>query len=211
MKLFAALLFGSPVAAESPAAAMCPETHPFKDMDGDQFCCEGPAASAQCGDEIACTTEKCNDYSANDTCPPSYPFMKMQLATVNTVNGSYTTSACCKTAEACGEGIVTCLKEGSGTCESYVAPFPCPTKACWLYNASTATCSMKAECATLQCGATGFDVTFQSALFDLEDDQSLVTFDGGIASPVWDTTQWTKTVALGSTGVTYDINTTTNE
>ena len=89
--------------------------------------------------------------------------------------------------------------------------FPCPTKACWTYNASTATCAMKAECATLQCGATGFDVTFQSALFDLEDNQSLVTFAGGIASPVWDTTEWTKTVALGSTGVTYDINTVTNE
>ena len=66
---------------------------------------------------------------------------------------------------------------------------------------------MKRACATLTCGATAFDVTFKSALFNLEDNQNRVNFDGGIISPSWDGVQWNTNVPLCETGgMTYDID-----
>ena len=82
--------------------------------------------------------------------------------------------------------------------------YPCPTADCWTFDEETNTCSMKDTCATIQCGATEFDITFTSALFHLEDDQSPVNFAGGL-TPAWDGTQWATKVALDSTATTYTI------
>ena len=84
--------------------------------------------------------------------------------------------------------------------------YPCPTADCWTYDEETKACSMIPKCATLECGATSFDITFKSELFDLEDDQSPVTFATGIAAPVWDETQWKANAPLDGDGVTYTIN-----
>ena len=70
---------------------------------------------------------------------------------------------------------------------------------------------MKTECATLTCGATAFDVTFKSALFNLDDNQSLVTMAGGIISPVWEGAQWTTNAPLGENGMTFAVDTDKNE
>ena len=70
---------------------------------------------------------------------------------------------------------------------------------------------MKPECATLQCGATSFDVTFKSALFNFDDNQSPVTFAGMDVAPAWDGGEWTKNVLIGSNGMTYEIDTVANE
>ena len=66
----------------------------------------------------------------------------------------------------------------------FSGPNPCPSAECWTHDASTNTCTIKAECATLTCGATAFDITFKSALFNLDDNQSIVTMAGGMISPV---------------------------
>lgn len=92
----------------------------------------------------------------------------------------------------------------------------CPSTECWTYNESTQMCSMKPECATLQCGATSFDVTFKSALFALEDNQPsgvkfASPFGGGVSAPAWDSNQWTKNILLDSPAMTYEIDTDTNE
>ena len=60
-------------------------------------------------------------------------------------------------------------------------------------------------CATLSCGATGFMISFQSALFNLDDDQVPATFGGGL-SPRWDGEKWALNVALGQNGMTYNID-----
>ena len=70
---------------------------------------------------------------------------------------------------------------------------------------------MKADCATLQCGATDFDISFKSALFNLVDNQSQVSFAGGITSPAWDGSQWTKTTPIGLNGMIYSIDSIKNE
>ena len=83
---------------------------------------------------------------------------------------------------------------------------PCPSTDCWTHDVPTNTCTMKIECASLTCGATGFDVTFKSALFNLEDNQSLVTMAGGVVEPVWDGLQWTTNSPLGENGMTYAVD-----
>ena len=70
---------------------------------------------------------------------------------------------------------------------------------------------MKPACATLTCGATEFDVTFQSALFNLDDDQSPVIFAGGLTPPLWNENQWTTNVPLGHDGMTYNVDSNKNE
>ena len=48
------------------------------------------------------------------------------------------------------------------------------------YDETISTCTMTGtDCATLSCGSTGFEITFQSALFNLDDGQSSATFAGG--------------------------------
>ena len=127
MKLFASLLIGSQVAAASPTVAMCPETHPFKDNDGNRFCCEKSPTdnygrpTQQCGDKSGCYANRCVNYEASDMCPPSYPFMVGVDDTIS--SPGFVTSACCKTASktSCNEGLVVCMNEDV-PCESYVAP-----------------------------------------------------------------------------------------
>lgn len=63
---------------------------------------------------------------------------------------------------------------------------------------------MKSGCASLACGATSFAIAFQSRLFDVEDDQSGFTFANGI-SPAWGVTEWSLDVALGGSGMTFEI------
>ena len=94
-----------------------------------------------------------------------------------------------------------------------LAQFPCPTKECWLYDETSQECSMKGACATLTCGGTSFDITFKSALFDLADNQSVVTFDGTVPAPAWTAVdqEWTATAPMGQNGMTYTIDTVTNE
>ena len=70
---------------------------------------------------------------------------------------------------------------------------------------------MEPACATLSCGATAFDVTFKSALFNLEENQSSVTFAGGLPSPSWDGIQWTTNAPLGLNGMTYNLDAENNE
>ena len=86
--------------------------------------------------------------------------------------------------------------------------FPCPSTECWTYDATTHTCSMKKDsdtCASLSCGATGFDITFESELFNLDANQSPVTLVGGL-SPAWDGSQWSINAPLGESGMTYEID-----
>lgn len=70
---------------------------------------------------------------------------------------------------------------------------------------------MKPTCATLTCGATAFDVTFKSALFNLDDNERSFPFAGEITAPVWDGTQWTANVPLGLDGMTYNVDGDRNE
>ena len=87
---------------------------------------------------------------------------------------------------------------------------PCPSTKSWTYDESTHTCSMTDEaCASFSCGATGFMITFPSTLYNLDDDQVLATFVGGL-SPEWDGFKWALNVALGQNGMTYTIDTTTD-
>lgn len=60
-------------------------------------------------------------------------------------------------------------------------------------------------CASLSCGATGFDITFESELFNLDANQSPVTLVGGL-SPAWDGSQWSINAPLGESGMTYEID-----
>ena len=87
---------------------------------------------------------------------------------------------------------------------------PCPSIECWTYEEATQSCSMKTECATLSCDATNFGITFSSELFNL--DNSGTTFAGGLA-PAWDgvDSEWFFNAPLGESGMTYNINTDTNE
>ena len=70
---------------------------------------------------------------------------------------------------------------------------------------------MKPSCATLTCGATAFDVSFKSALFDLDDNQNSVTLADGTIFPVWDGIDWTTNAPLGENGMTYHVDTNKNE
>lgn len=72
---------------------------------------------------------------------------------------------------------------------------------------------MKAACATLTCGGTSFDITFKSALFNLDDNQNLVTFAGTVPAPAWNAvdTEWTATTPMGANGMTYTIHNVNNE
>ena len=102
-----------------------------------------------------------------------------------------------------------CVKLSAGASVPLGAPggpFLCPSHACWTFDAETEICSMKAECATLECDATSFDVTFKSALFNLDDNQSPLTFANGMTGPVWDGSMWTKTIQIGTNGMTYTID-----
>ena len=62
-------------------------------------------------------------------------------------------------------------------------------------------------CASLSCGATGFMISFQSSLFNLDDNQIPAKFGGGL-SPRWDGDKWALNVALGQNGMSYNIDTT---
>ena len=64
---------------------------------------------------------------------------------------------------------------------------------------------MTGDCATLSCGATGFEITFQSALFNLDDGQSPATFAGGL-SPTWDGGKWVLNAPLGESGMGHSID-----
>ena len=88
---------------------------------------------------------------------------------------------------------------------------PCPSAECWTYDETTQSCEMVPACATLTCGATAFDVTFQSALFNLDADQSPVTLAGGLISPEWDGAQWTSNLPIGENGMTYAVDVDENE
>ena len=82
---------------------------------------------------------------------------------------------------------------------------PCPSKDCWTYDETTHTCTMTGnDCVTLSCGATGFDITFESALFNLADGQQ-TTFAGGL-SPTWDGSQWVLNALFGESGMTHSID-----
>ena len=56
-----------------------------------------------------------------------------------------------------------------------------------------------------------FDVTFQSALFNLDANQSPVTLAGGLISPEWDGAQWTSNLPIGENGMTYAVDVDENE
>ena len=56
---------------------------------------------------------------------------------------------------------------------------------------------MRTECATFTNGATAFDITFKLALYNLDDNQSIVTMAGGIIFPVWNGSQWITNTLLG--------------
>ena len=58
----------------------------------------------------------------------------------------------------------------------------CPSTECWTYDESISTCLITnhQSCASLSCGATGFDLTFNSAMFNLDDNQQ-TTFAGGLS------------------------------
>lgn len=66
---------------------------------------------------------------------------------------------------------------------------------------------MNNACASLTCGATAFDLSFKSALFNLDDGQSLVTVSGGLVSPTWGEVdqQWATNAPLGENGMTYTV------
>ena len=112
-----------------------------------------------------------------------------------------------------GDGT-TCLYPTTTTTMTTTTPVAvslCPSIDCWTYDETTQSCAIKSECATLTCGATAFDVTFKSALFNLDDNQNAVTLAGELISPEWDGTQWTSKVPLGENGMTYDVDADTNE
>ena len=93
-----------------------------------------------------------------------------------------------------------------GTGDSGAATvFPCPSSACWSYDEDTHACTMTGDCATLSCGATGFDITFESALFNLDDGQTSTFFSGGLF-PTWDGSQWVLNAPLGESGMAHAID-----
>ena len=60
------------------------------------------------------------------------------------------------------------------------------------------------NCATVSCGATGFDITFESALFNLDGAQQ-TTFAGGL-SATWDGSKWVLNEPLGESGMAHSID-----
>ena len=90
--------------------------------------------------------------------------------------------------------------------EITTAVSPCPSTDCWTYDETTNTCSMTGTgCATLLCTGTGFEITFRSEVFNLDDGQSTATFAGGL-SPTWDGSKWVLNVSLGEIGMTHNID-----
>ena len=90
------------------------------------------------------------------------------------------------------------------------SPTVCPSAQCWTYDEQTHTCSMTSEtCASLSCGATGFEITFDSALFNLEDHQAPPPFAGGL-SPTWNGNKWSLNAPLEDTQMSYTIDTVLN-
>lgn len=86
---------------------------------------------------------------------------------------------------------------------------PCPSSDCWTYDEDTQTCSMVGTCATLECGATDMDITFSPELYNLEGKSA--TFAGGLAPTSDGDSDWVLAAPLGTAGMTYIIDSDTNE
>lgn len=80
---------------------------------------------------------------------------------------------------------------------------PCPSD-CWEWDATKGECILKSPntCFTLTCSATEMTLTFQSSLFDVEDDAQDFPFGNSTHSPTFvnGTSQWAKTCPLGDCG-----------
>ena len=77
---------------------------------------------------------------------------------------------------------------------------PCPSSECWTYDEKAHKCSMKSECATLACGATDMDISFQKELFNLDGDQA--TFAGSVTPSSDGQSDWAFKAPLGTAGMT---------
>ena len=77
---------------------------------------------------------------------------------------------------------------------------PCPSD-CWEWDATNGECILKSPntCFTLTCSATEMTLTFQSSLFDVEDDDPDSPF-GATHAPSFIGGQWAKTCPLGDCG-----------
>ena len=74
------------------------------------------------------------------------------------------------------------------------------------YDETTSTCTMTGtDCATLSCGSTGFEITFQFALFNLDDGQSSATFAGGFLV-TWEGSKWALNAPFEERGMAYNID-----
>ena len=67
-------------------------------------------------------------------------------------------------------------------------------------------CAMKSECATLACGATDMDISFQKELFNLAGDEG-PTFAGSVTPSSWVRVQ----APLGTSNMTYTLDAEKNE
>lgn len=95
---------------------------------------------------------------------------------------------------------------------------PCPSQDCWVYDATTQECALlsNSNCFHVQCDYNDFHLTFQSALFGVEDDESNA-FENKAenCSPIWDddSSQWTWKKELGDCdmAVTKELNSITGD
>ena len=68
---------------------------------------------------------------------------------------------------------------------------------------------MKSDCFTLTCGSTGFDISFDSELFAIPNDEAPKFASG--AEATFDGTNWQTSCDLGYHGMTYEIDNANNE
>jgi hypothetical protein len=116
----------------------------------------------------------------------------------NTTSPCHTDAACTNT-----DGSFTCACNQNYNGDGFSCSL-CPTEACWNYNITTKTCTMKDECSTLTCGSTQMDIFVKQDVVDRKDNAIWATE----AKPAYDATDedFKLAAGLGEHGMTYSMN-----